>query len=58
MLWETRSRMRVAGEFGGRFWAAVGRQGCLPPLSLLLFNLLLKDVEKEMGKIKWGEVKK
>lgn len=55
MLWKTRSRMRVAGEFGGRFWAAVGRQEC--PLSLLLFNLLLKDVEKEMGKVKWGEVK-
>lgn len=52
---ETRSRVRVGGEVGERFWTGRGvRQGC--PLSPLLFNILIADME-EMGKMKWGGVK-
>lgn len=53
LLRETRSRVRVGREVGDTFWTARGvRQGC--PLSFLLFNVMLADVEEEMGKVKGG----
>ncbi|XP_039312991.1 uncharacterized protein LOC120359478 [Solenopsis invicta] len=56
VLRETRSRVRVSGEVGKGFWTARGvRQGC--PLSPILFNLLVADLEEEMRKVKWGGVK-
>ena len=56
ILKETRSRVKVGGEVGESFWTARGvRQGC--PLSPLLFNILIADIEEEMGKVKWGGIK-
>ncbi|XP_011884026.1 PREDICTED: golgin subfamily A member 6-like protein 22, partial [Vollenhovia emeryi] len=53
---ETTSRVRVRGEIGKEFWTARGlRQGC--PLSADLFNILLADLEEEMGKVKWGGIR-
>lgn len=44
--------MRVGGDIGEDFWTIRGvRQGC--PLSLLLFNILVADMEEEMGKVRW-----
>lgn len=46
--------MRVGGELGGSFLTARGvRQGC--PLSPLLFNIVIANLEEEMGKVKWRE---
>lgn len=53
---ETKSRMKVGEELGGNFWTARGvRQGCL--MSPMLFNIVIADLEKEMGKVKWGGVR-
>ncbi|XP_011881271.1 PREDICTED: uncharacterized protein LOC105569421 [Vollenhovia emeryi] len=53
---ETTSRVRVRGEIGKEFWTARGlRQGC--PLSADLFNILLADLEEEMGNVKWGGIR-
>lgn len=41
----------MAEEVGERFWTGRGvRQGC--PLNPLLFNILITDMEEEMGKVK------
>ncbi|XP_067208444.1 golgin subfamily A member 6-like protein 25 [Linepithema humile] len=56
VLKETKSKVRVGGKVGENFWTARGvRQGC--PLSPLLFNIMLADIEEEMGKVKRGGVK-
>ncbi|XP_067207866.1 golgin subfamily A member 6-like protein 22 [Linepithema humile] len=56
VLKETKSKVRVGGEVGENFWTARGvKQGC--PLSPLLFNIMLADIEEEMGKVKRGGVK-
>lgn len=53
MIRETKSRMRIGKEIGESFWTARGvRQGC--PLSLILFNILMADIEEQMGRVKWG----
>jgi len=56
ILRETKSRVRVEGEVGENFWTGRGiRQGC--PLHPILLNILIADLEEEMGKMKWGEVR-
>jgi len=50
---ETKIRVKIGGELREGFWTARGlRQGCL--MSPLLFNILIADMEEEMGKVKWG----
>lgn len=56
MLRETKSWIMVGGEMGENFWMAREvRQGY--PLSPLLVNVLIVDLEEAMGKVKWGGVK-
>lgn len=53
VLRETRCSVRISGEEGEGFWTARGvRQGC--PMSPILFNLVLADLEEELRKVKWG----
>lgn len=56
-LRETRSRVKAGrGEVEECFWMERKvRQEC--PLSPILFNLLIADLEEVMGKFKWGGVK-
>lgn len=50
ILRETRSKVRVRSMVGREFWTARGmRQRC--PLSPLLVNLLLADIEEKMRKV-------
>lgn len=52
---ETKSRIRMGEECGREFWTARGiRQGC--PLSPILFNILIADLEEKMKKGRWGGV--
>lgn len=51
VLRKTKNRVRVREKTGECFWTARRmRQDC--PLNPLLFNILLADLEEEMGKIK------
>lgn len=52
---ETRSRVRVGKDVGESFWTA-RRVRQRSPLSPMLFNMLLADIEEEMGRVKWGEL--
>lgn len=41
---------------GVGFWTARGmRQGC--PLSLVLFNILILDIEEDLVRVRWGGVR-
>jgi len=56
MLRETKCRVKGRNGGGEQFWTARGVwQGC--PLSPLLFNILLADMEERMGKVSWGGVR-
>lgn len=46
---ETRSVVKVGGKWGKIFWTTKGvRQGC--SLSPMLFNVLIADIERELGR--------
>lgn len=52
---ETKNK-RTGRETGGSFWTARGiRKRC--PLNATLFNIMISDLEEEMGKVKWGGIR-
>ena len=56
MYRETKSRVRRGKELGEAFWTARGlRQGC--PLSPMLFNVVVADLEEVFKRRGWGGVK-
>ncbi|XP_071577594.1 uncharacterized protein [Temnothorax nylanderi] len=56
VLRETKSSVRRGEERGDEFWTAKGlRQGC--PLSPILFNLLIADIEEFIKKGGWGGIR-
>lgn len=56
VLGETINRVRIEEEEGEKFWTEMGvRQGC--SLSLLLFILLLSDIDEELKKERWEGVR-
>lgn len=51
VLRKTMNRVKIGEEEGEIFWTARGvRQKCV--MSSLLFNIMLADLEKEMGRVK------
>lgn len=53
---ESISRVRVGGKMGKKLWTARGvKQRC--PVSPLLFNLLMADLEEELRKGRWGGIR-
>jgi len=56
---ETKSRVKIGGELGESFFPREGtargvRQRC--PLSPMLFNIVIADLEEVMGRVKWGGI--
>lgn len=53
---ETKNKVRTGRETGGSFWTTRGiRKRC--PLNATLFNIMISDLEEEMGKVKEGRDK-
>jgi len=53
---ETGYRVRIEGKYGKRFWTERGvRQRC--PLSPMLFNMMIADLERELGEEGMGGIK-
>lgn len=51
-----RETNRIEKNMGECFWTARGvRQGC--PLTLLLFNIMIANLKKEMRKVGWEDIK-